>query len=74
MLLCTKHDGVHLPVQVFGQVAAQITCPMQARLMVANTLVQLQSRYPEQMGPLLAQLPAEQQTSIQQLVASSNHS
>eukprot|EP00878_Enallax_costatus_P019883 GHUV01020993.1.p1 GENE.GHUV01020993.1~~GHUV01020993.1.p1 ORF type:complete len:804 (+),score=291.15 GHUV01020993.1:1449-3860(+) len=61
----------HVPqiIQVFGQVAAQVTCPMEARSMVARTLMQLQAKYPEHMRPLLSQLPSEQQTALQQLVA-----
>lgn len=58
--------------QVFGQVAAQETCPMEARAMAARTLMQLQTKYPENMGPLLSRLPPEQQTALQQLVANSH--
>lgn len=59
-------------LQIFGQVAAQVDAPQEARVMVARTLCDLQARHPGSMGPLLAQLPPEQQTVLQQLVAAAS--
>jgi hypothetical protein len=55
-------------LQIFGQVAAQATAPSEARVMVARTLFELQARHPGSMGPLLQQLPTEQQAVLQQLI------
>lgn len=55
-------------LQIFGQVATQVTGPQEARVMVARTLCDLQARHPAEMGPLLTQLPADQQSVLQQLV------
>lgn len=55
-------------MQVFGQVAVQIAAPTQAKVLAAQTLMTLQTKFPEQMSPLLSQLPQEQQLALQQLV------
>jgi hypothetical protein len=55
-------------LQIFGQVVAQATAPSEARVMVARTLFELQARHPGSMGPLLQQLPTEQQAVLQQLI------
>lgn len=57
-------------LQVFGQVAVQIAAPTEAKVGVARTLRNMQAKYHEQMAPLLAQLPQEQQTALQMLVSS----
>uniref|UniRef100_A0A383W429 Importin N-terminal domain-containing protein n=1 Tax=Tetradesmus obliquus TaxID=3088 RepID=A0A383W429_TETOB len=57
-------------VQVFGQVAVQIAAPTEAKVGVAQTLMNMQAKYHGQMAPLLAQLPQEQQAALQMLVSS----
>jgi hypothetical protein len=57
-------------LQVFGQVAVQSAAPTQAKVGVAQTLMTMQAKYHDQMAPLLAQLPQEQQAALQMLVAS----
>lgn len=59
-------------MQIFGQVAVQSAAPLEARVMVARTLCDLQARNPATMGPLLAQLTAEQQAALQQLVGAAS--
>lgn len=55
--------------QVFGEIAEQFAAPTEAKILVAHTLMALQGRYPEQLAPLLGQLPLEQQTALQQIAA-----
>jgi hypothetical protein len=57
-------------LQVFGQVAVQTAAPTEAKVGVAQTLMSMQAKYPEQMTPLLAQLSQEQQQALQMLVSS----
>jgi hypothetical protein len=57
-------------MQVFGQVAVQPAAPTQAKVGAAQTLMTLQAKFPDQMAPLLAQLPQEQQAALQMLVSS----
>lgn len=54
-------------VQVFGEVAVQLAAPTQAKVAVAQTLMSLQAKYPEQMSSLLSQLPQEKQAALQQM-------
>lgn len=57
---------------MFGQVVTQATAPIEARTMVARTLLDLQSKQPGSIGPLLAQLTAEQQATLQSLVGAAS--
>jgi hypothetical protein len=61
----------HLPaiVQAFGRVGVQDAAPMAARRQVAQVLLQLQGQFAAVVGPLVAALPADQQTTLQQLAS-----
>lgn len=67
-----RHVLFDATVQIFGQVAVQTSAPLEARVMVARTLCDLQARSPGSMGPLLAQLSPEQQAALQQLVGAAS--
>ncbi|KAF8069426.1 IPO4 [Scenedesmus sp. PABB004] len=56
----------HVPaiVAAFGAVAAQPGAPAAAKADAARALLRLQQAHPEQLAPLLAALPAEQQAAL----------